>query len=88
MSFGKCAVIYFDFDTFRKRWVFFEKRPRFSKIFDGCRSGEIPYLVLENSVVSVLRKECLIPNCKDIKYSYFLRRICYYEFVHLMYSLK
>ena len=86
MSFGKSAVIYCDFGAFRKRWVFFEKRPRFSKIFDDCRSGESPYLVLGNSVVCVLRKEYLIPNCKDIKYHYFLRRIPYDEFVFLMYS--
>lgn len=84
MIYGKFAVIYYDFDTFSKRWVFFEKRPRFSKIFDDCRSSEIPYLVLGNSIVSVLRKEYLIPNCKDIKYHYFLRRIPYEEFVFLI----
>lgn len=86
MSYGNFAVIYYDFDTFQKRWVFFEKRPRFSELFDGCRSGENPYLVLGNSVVCVLRKEYSIPNCKDIKYHYFLRRISYDEFVFLMYS--
>lgn len=86
MSYGKYAAIYFDFDTFSKRWVFFQKRPRFSEIFDYCKSSEIPYLVLGNTVVSVLRKEYLIPNCKDIKYHYFLRRIPYEEFVFLICS--
>lgn len=86
MSYGRYAVIYYDFDAFQKRCVFFEKRPRFSKIFDNCRSSEIPYLVLGNSIVCVLRKEYLIPNCKDIKYRYFLRRIPYDEFVFLICS--
>ena len=86
MSYGKFAVIYYDFDTFQKRFVFFEKRPRFSKIFDYCRSSEIPYLVLGNSIVSVLRKEYLIPNSEKIKYRYFLRRIIYDEFVFLIMS--
>lgn len=86
MSYGRFAVIYYDFDTFSKRCVFFEKRPRFSKIFDDCRSGEMPYLVLRNSIVCVLREEYLIPNCKDIKYRYFLRRIPYDEFVYLICS--
>ena len=86
MSIGKLAAIYYDFDSHEKRWVFFEKRPRFSKLFDDCRTSEIPYLVLGNSVFYVCRKEYLIPNCKDIKYRYFLRRIPYDEFVFLMYS--
>ena len=83
---GKLAAIYYDFDSHEKRWVFFDKRPRFSKLFDDCRTSEIPYLVLGNSVFYVCRKEYLIPNCKDIKYRYFLRRIPYDEFVFLMFS--
>ena len=86
MSIGKLAAIYYDFDFHEKRWVFFDKRPRFSKLFDYCRTSEIPYLVLGNSVFYVCRKEYLIPNCKDIKYRYSLRRISYDEFVFLMCS--
>lgn len=86
MNIGRFAAIYYDFDTHSKRWVFFEKRPRFSKLFDDCRTSEIPYLVLGNSVFYVCRKEYLIPNCKDIQYRYSLRRISYDEFVFLMLS--
>lgn len=83
MNIGRFAAIYYDFDTHSKRWFFFEKRPRFSKLFDGCKTSEIPYLVLGNSVFYVCRKEYLIPN---IHYRYCLRRISYDEFVFLMLS--
>lgn len=83
MNIGKFAAIYYDFDTSQKRWVFFDRRPRFSELFDECRSSEIPYLVLGNSVVYVCRKEYLLPN---FHYRYCLRRIPYDEFVFLMYS--
>ena len=81
---GTYAACYYNFDTHIKRFVLFPKRPRFSKLFDDCRFGESPYLVLGNSIFEVLRKEYLISNCKDIKYSYFLRRISRDEFVYLM----
>ena len=81
---GTYAACYYDFDTHKKRFVLFPKRPRFSKLLDGCESSEIVYLVLGNSIFYVLRKEYLIPNCKDIKYRYFLRRISRDEFVFLM----
>lgn len=83
MIYGKSAVIYYDYGTFSKRWVFFEKRPRFSKIFDYCRSGETPYFVFGDRIVNVLREEYLVPNCKDVKYRYSFRRILYEEFVFL-----
>lgn len=82
---GKVAAIYYDFDTSERRLAFFEKRPRFSKLFDDCKSSEIVYLVLGNSVFYVCRKEYLTPNCKDIQYRYCLRRIGYDEFVFLMF---
>ena len=81
---GTYAACYYDFDTQQKRFVLFPKRPRLSELFNGCGSSEIVYLVFGNSIFYVLRKEYLIPNCKDINYRYSLRRISREEFVFLM----